>query len=425
MLLLKGGNMNEVQEWHRRQTAIRLWLKGLASQRILKIVGRSRAWLSKWIARYGPHGWQGLRSQSRKPHHSAQAYSSAVRRLIERAYRRVQKRPWGLRGLSAVRHELRITYRLRPLPSRSTIRRVLRAAGVFKAPRPKPSEALYPQPRPTASYTIQAMDWTERFLGGGAKVYAFHTIDLTTRACVQTIRPDKTAQSVRTHLKKVWKTQGIPHGLQMDNDAAFYGSRRVPHHFGQIVRLCLYVGLEPIFIPVGEAKRNGDVEQLHGVWDKAVWQQVSFETVQAAQDFTPQFERWYRNEYEPPKLKGQTPGAFEAGRRRYRLTEALWQTLPNPLPLVAGRIHFLRRVSEAGAIEVLNEPWPGFKRLTGEYVWATLWTHRHLLEVYHRGSAERPLKRIKIFRYEIDEPIRPLAPEFQHAAQRRRMFTMS
>jgi transposase len=417
--------MNEKPEWSRRKTAIRLWLKGLGSAHILRVVSRSRAWLSKWKERYRQHGWKGLRSRSRKPHHSTHAYPSAVRRLIERAYRRVQKRRWGLRGLGAIRRELRVTYHLRRLPSVSTIRRVLRAASVFKRRRPAKTAAVYPQPRPNATYTIQAMDWTERFLHGGAKVYVFHTIDLITRACAQTIVPDKTAQSVMAHLQKVWKTRGIPQALQLDNDAAFYGSRRVPHHVGQVVRLCLYVGVEPIFIPVGEAKRNGDVEQLHGVWDTAVWQQVQFATLQTAQDFTPQFEHWYMHEYEPPKLKGQTPYAVERGRPRRRLTESLWQAIPAQLPIVAGRIHFIRRVSEAGTLEVLNEHWRISKRLAGDYVWATLWTHRHRLEVFHRRSADSSLKRIKLFPYVIDEPVEPLRPEFKPPSRRRKLFTMS
>lgn len=417
--------MDEKQEWQQRKTAIRLWLKGKSSARILALVSRSRAWLSKWKERYRQYGWIGLRSESRQPHRSVHAYPPTIRRLIERAYRRVQKRRWGLRGLSVIRRELRVTYRLRPTPSVSTIRRVLRAAGVFKRRRPMKSKAVYPHPRPTVTYIIQAMDWTERFLSGGAKVYVFHTIDLSTRACTQTIYSDKTAHSVAAHLKKVWKTRGIPQGLQMDNDAAFCGSRRVPHHVGYIVRLCLYVGIEPIFIPVGEARRHGDVEQLHGVWDKAVWQQVHFETVPAAQDFTPQFERWSMNECEPPILKGQTPCAVERGRPCARLTESRWQTIPDELPIVAGRIHFIRQVSAEGTIEVLNEHWPISKRLAGHYVWVTLWTHRHLLEVFHQRSAGLPLKRIKSFPYVLDDPVEPLAPEFKRSSRRRKMFTMS
>jgi putative transposase len=417
--------MNEKQEERQRKKAIRLWLKGIRPTQILGIVNRSWAWWAKWKERYHHLGWKGLRSQSRKPQRNPQAYAPPIRRLIVRVYQKIQKRCWGLRGLSAVRHELRVTYRLRPTPSLSTIRRVLSAAEVFKNRHRSRREVYYPQPQPTPTYTIQALDWTERFLSGGEKVYVFQTIDLETRAATQTIAPDKTTSTTFTHLKKVWQTRGIPQGLQLDNDTAFYGSRRVPRLVSRMMRVCLYVGIEPIFIPVGEAKRNGDVEQLHGVWDKAVWQRIDFATLPAAQRFTPQFEHWYMTEYEPPSLNGRTPQEMECGRHRLRLTEKQWQTIPAELPITAGRIHFIRRVSDTGTIEVLNEHWPVSKRLAGQYVWAVLWTHRRLLEVFHRRSAEAPFKRLKTFCYPFAEAVEPLRSEFKQRTYRRKSFTMS
>ena len=43
---------------------------------------------------------------------------------------------------------------------------------------------------------LYAMDWTARFREGGRKVYAFHTLDLETRALHQTISGDKSLASV-------------------------------------------------------------------------------------------------------------------------------------------------------------------------------------------------------------------------------------
>jgi hypothetical protein len=51
---------------------------------------------------------------------------------------------------------------------------------------------------------------------------------------------------------------GLPDGVQMDNDAD-EGGYKVPRVFGAFVRLCLYVGIEPIFLPFGEPKRNSVV----------------------------------------------------------------------------------------------------------------------------------------------------------------------
>lgn len=417
--------MNETEERRQRKKAIRLWLKGIRTCVILKIVSRSRAWLCKWTKRYRQHGWRGLQSQSRKPKSSSRAYSHSMRGLVVRAYRRVQKRRWGLRGVSAVRRELRVAFRLRRTPSTSTIKRVLHERGIFKRRPPAKRKAFYPKPHPTPTYTIHALDWTERFLPDGKKVFVFHTFDLVTRGCWQSIFADKTTVSAIQHLKTIWKTRGIPHMLQMDNDGAFYGSRKVPQLVGRIPRLCLYVGIEPLFIPVGEPARNGEVEQAHRIWDKAVWQQMSFASVQAAQAFTPQFEQWYLKEYEPPKLKGRTPSEAQSFQPYSRLTATQCRMIPDSLPITAGRMHFIRQVSPDGTIEVLNESWHISKRLAGEYVWATLWTHRKRLDIFYRPSQEVRLKRIKTFAYWIKEPVLPLQAAFKRGAYRRKMFTMS
>ena len=156
-----------------------------------------------------------------------------------------------------------------------------------------------------------------------------------------------------------------------------------------------------------------------------MWQQVHFDSVKAAQDFTPQFEQWYMNEYEPPKLNGQTPQQAADNAPRYRLTASRCQTIPEILPIVAGRIHFIRRVDDDGKIEVLNEQQPISKRLAGEYVWATLWTHRRRLDVFHRRSDNEPMKRIKTIHYPMGEHVTPLKPQFKRYARRRNLFTMS
>ena len=112
------------------------------------------------------------------------------------------------------------------------------------------------------------MDWTCRFLENGPQVYAFHTLNLRTRACAQTIATDKRTTTVQGHVLEAWKTLGIPDFLQLDNDAAFCGGYKVPRVFGQFVRLCLDVGIELIFLLVAEPERNGAVDGA----DFLLWQ---------------------------------------------------------------------------------------------------------------------------------------------------------
>jgi putative transposase len=326
-------------------------------------------------------------------------------------------------GPKAIQQELRTANLLRRVSSLSTIRRILRDHGLIKKPRPSP-RAYFPQPTPTVHYVLHAMDWTARYLEGGPKVFAFHTIDLQTHALAQTLSTDKSGLTVRRHALKAWQTLGLPDGLQMDNDSAFAGGGKAPRRFGAFVRLCLAVGIEPLFLPVGEPKRNGVVEQLNGLWSRAFWNRRHFRSVAQVKRAGPEFEAWYEHHYYPPALNGRSPGQARRPGSRLCLTEKDIRALPSELPLTAGRLHFLRRVDEDGMIKVLNEPWKVDKRLAGQYVWATIVTHKRRLEIYHWRCADKGARRVKVVRYEMHESVTRLNPRFKRRERRRRISTM-
>jgi putative transposase len=268
------------------------------------------------------------------------------------------------------------------------------------------------------------MDWTARYLTGGTKLFVFQTVDVQTRALTQTLHTDKRGASVRAHALAAWQQIGLPDGLQLDNDAAFNGGYKVPRVFGAFVRLCLYLGIEPIFLPVGEPKRNSVVERLHELWSQTFWRTHRFDTLAAVRRAAPQFVRFYTERYHPPALQGATPGQAHQQVSRRRLSAAEVAILPSELPLTAGRVHFLRLVTAQGQITLLNESWTVGKRLAGQYVWATINTAGRRLRIYHRQSAHARVRLVKEFRYALHEQVVSLAVPFQRTYQRRRMFTM-
>src|SRR5688572_30049477 len=280
--------MNEHDEYQLRRRAIRLTLQGLSRQAILARTGRSSAWLSKWQHRFDQEGWQGLRSHSRSPLHQPGQFSERIRHLVVATRQRLQQRRVGLSGPQAIQDELRQAHLLRRVPSLATIKRILHDAQLIHHPRP-PKRGYFPQPTSTATYVLHAMDWTARYLTGGAKLFVFHTVDVQTRALAQTLHADKRGATVRAHALEAWQHLGLPDGLQLDNDAAFNGGYKVARVFGAFVRLCLYVGIEPIFLPVGEPKRNGVVERLHGLWGQAFWHRHRFDGLREVRRAAPQF----------------------------------------------------------------------------------------------------------------------------------------
>ncbi|MBI3950344.1 MAG: hypothetical protein HY314_07815 [Acidobacteria bacterium] len=92
--------------------------------------------------------------------------------------------------------------------------------------------------------------------------------------------------------------------------------------------------------------------------------------------------------------------------------------MPEELPLVQGRIHFVRRVDAQGQIEILKERFRLSNRLRGEYVWATIDLKPHTLSVYHRRSAKAKAKRVKQYAYQIEERVEKWPPQFRRRRNR-------
>jgi hypothetical protein len=337
----------------------------------------------------------------------------------------LEKVPVGLIGPQAVRQKLKQGH-LRPLPSGSTIARILRQAGlVCGSVAPAQPHAYYPHPHAAAHFRLHALDWTCRYLPGGRKAFAFHTVDYASHDLHQDILGDKSAPSACAHAMGVWRGPlGLPDALQLDNDAALAGSHRDRRSFGRFVRLCLAVGVEPIFLPFYEPKRNELVEELNGLWQWALWRRRRFQSLGQVQRSQSRFLPWYRHHYFPPALGGQTPA--QASRRQpvVRLSVRQQGQLSQPLPITAGRVHFIRLVDAHGQITLFNENWRVGRRWSGEYVWATVSTQRRRLEVYHRASAGHKTLRIKSWSYCLAENVVPLPAEFRRRVRRRTMSAM-
>lgn len=74
------------------------------------------------------------------------------------------------------------------------------------------------------------------------------------------------------------------------------------------------------------------------------------------------------------------------------------------LPLVTGKIHFIREVDSLGKISVLNEYFNVGKEYTGEYVWTTIETRKQTLIVCYKDE-QLKVREINRFGYEIGETV--------------------
>jgi len=86
----------------------------------------------------------------------------------------------------------------------------------------------------------------------------------------------KVHKEVAVSLKESWEITGIPYFLQLDNQLSCRGSNRYPRSFGLVIRLCLLLGVEPIFIPLGEPWRNGCIEKFQETFEHRFFRKIVF-----------------------------------------------------------------------------------------------------------------------------------------------------
>ncbi len=237
--------------------------------------------------------------------------------------------------------------------------------------------------------------------------FIFHTIDLQTHALAQTLAQNKRVEAVLQHALTVWQELGLPDFLQIDHDAAFTGFSKKGRIFGQFVRLALYFGIELIFIPPAEAKRNQLVEGVNHLFARSFWEKTEFQSVREVERKRGKFLTWYQT-YEPPALLGLNIREANQRVKRRKLKKKELAALPEQLPLPKGRIHFLRQVSATGEIEILKERWKVSRRLAGRYVCARVNTARQSLQIYYRAKESTPLHLLKEYDYGVGEKVVPL-----------------
>jgi transposase len=410
-------NKKNPEEIECRRKLFKLFDKGKSVAQILKIIPRSRSWVYKWKERFLEQRWQALEGLSKAPHLSSHKYARSAVNLVVRLRQRLERSSVGLAGARAIRRELKRRRMLLKVPSLSTINRWLKDAGLIEAATASEKKPHYPQPKLPEGFGLQSCDWMARYLEGGEKPYVIHTIEAQTHALCQTISTDKRAASLIQHILDAFTRLGLPDFLQIDNDGGFTGLGKNRRVFGHFTRLMCYLGIETIFIPPGEPKRNYLVEGVNHLWAQSFFDKDHFSSIAQLKRKSPKFFSWYEK-YDPPLLGGLRIEQARRGVKRRRLKEPERRQIPDQLPLTEGRLHFIRRVDERGEISLLNERWKVSKRLVGEYVWATVNLKEQSLKIYYRKSERAKAKLIKCHDYRVAEPVKRLLPQYKRRVRR-------
>lgn len=192
----------------------------------------------------------------------------------------------------------------------------------------------------------------------------------------------KEDRQVAGSLLKCWKSIGIPDFLQLDNALVFRGSNRYPRSFGLVIKLCLFYGITPVFIPIGEPWRNGVVESFNDTYDKKFFRRQWFPCYANLKRQSKNFQRFHNRHHRYSCLKGKTPLEFieEFKGQPVKLPPAT--KLPKLDFIPEGKIVLIRFIRSDLLLDVFTEKFPVPGALMYSYVKAVIDTSLHTLFLY-------------------------------------------
>jgi hypothetical protein len=249
-------------------------------------------------------------------------------------------------GAAAIGREL-LQRGLAAPPSLRTIGRILERRGALDARRrvrrPAPPVGWYLPEVAAHRAELDAFDIVEGLvIKGGPEVVVLNGISLHGGVIESWPRTHITAAVTRAALVEHWRAVGLPAYAQFDNDTRFQGPHQYPDTIGSVIRLCLSLGVVPVFAIPHEMGIQAAIESLNGRWQAKVWARFHHPSLEALQAQSAKYVLASRQ---------RAAARIEAAPPR-RPFPAQWR-LQLRVP-VQGHIIYLRRTNAQGSATLLG-----------------------------------------------------------------------
>jgi IS30 family transposase len=342
-----------------RQQAVALHLQGWKKSEIARKLQRSRRWVHRWISRYTTESrTESLQDHSRVPKQIGWAYPERIKSMVlqlreEREKGRRAKYQYALVSAQAIYYELQ-ELRISPLPSPRTIHLWLKQAGRIPERKVrKPPNASYPVLPCRAVNDVQELDFKGPLYlkDRSHKYYLMVLRDKVSKKTALRALANKSMDAILDFLVDAWQRMGCPKRLKMDNCLDFRGSNLYPRSPSKLMRVCLDLGIQPVFIPLREPWRNGVVENLNGLLARFLFRTRTFDTEKQLYQAVQRMETILNTMHRLPALEGKTSQEFTThAKLRYPPAHYDWRM--RDLRLLKGKVTFVRFVRKSGRITI-------------------------------------------------------------------------
>jgi len=265
---------------------------------------------------------------------------------VLRARRHLRERTaLGEYGARAIHEFLRARHD--DIPSVRTIGRILERRGALdvasRVRRPPPPPGWYLHDVATREAELDSFDTVMGLvIANGPEVEVLNGISVHGGVVASWPTTGVRARDVVTFLVEHWREVGLPRYAQFDNDTRFQGAHQFADAFGRVTRLCLSLGVVPVFAPPREPGFQGAIEAYNGRWQAKVWARFHHTSLRA---LTRRSDAYVRAHRARNALRADAAPA----RRPF---PARWSfDVHGPL---RGRVVYIRRTDGRGAVEVLG-----------------------------------------------------------------------
>jgi len=234
------------------------------------------------------------------------------------------------------------------LVSRATINRVLKRHGATDAHtrvrRPAPPKGWYLPEVAAGRAEVDCFDFIEDLkIAGGPLVNVLTAKSLHGALTDAWVLLQLSAKGSVPCLLGRWQHEGLPDHAQFDNDTVFQGAHQFPDAVGRISRLCLALGVIPVFVPPLEHGMQNTIEGFNGLWQAKVWQRHHVGSAAELQARSDAYIAAHR---------ARSRQAAEAAPSRRAMPKDFELALHAPL---RGQIIFIRRTDESGRVHLLGQ----------------------------------------------------------------------
>lgn len=238
--------------------------------------------VSYWVSRTRGRRLDRVDLSNRKPGRAWNRTNRKVERKIVSLRSKLSDGVLGEFGAEAIAEALRT--RTDQCPSRATINRVLarhgKQDGARRIRRPAPPKGWYLPAVAAREAEIDCFDFIEDL-----KIAKGPMTDVLTAQSVHGALTDawvvggKSTKKTVFLLLKRWRRDGLPEYAQFDNDTVFQGAHQFPDTVGGVSRLCLQLGIIPVFAPPAEHGPQNVIESYNNLWQEKVWQRHHVGTI--------------------------------------------------------------------------------------------------------------------------------------------------